>query len=469
MRRCSTSGGRLAFSTDSFVVKPMFFPGGSIGDLAVNGTVNDLAMMGATPLYLSTAFILAEGTPLEDLGRVAMAVGKAAESAGVPLVTGDTKVVDSGSGDGVYVNTAGIGVVPDGVDIGPRRAEVGDAVIVSGDIGVHGMAVMSCREGLEFGTDDPERHRGAARPRRRDAGHRRRRARAARPDPRRGLGQPQRDRPGLRGRHRPRGAVVPDPAGGPGRLRPARARPAPGGQRGQAGRDRAGRPRRRGARGDAPDIRSAPGRPGSAPAWPSTRGWWWRGPGSAAPGSWICRSASSCRGSAEACSCPPPGRCCSRSTPTRRTSSATAGRRARRRCCDHGRWRSWRAGPAGSKAPGAISSSSATATGIADPLDRAVVEAYWVGNDLLEQVDAAALVADLERRFGGQLGGTWQKPVPGRWRTTASRCSRSTRGPGYSRRDGLTVPRSKCLTTAGSALGAWWSSTATRLWSPTSG
>jgi hydrogenase expression/formation protein HypE len=144
--------GRIAFSTDSFVVKPMFFPGGSIGDLAVNGTVNDLAMSGATPLYLSTAFILSEGTPLEQIGRVATSIGKAAEAAGVALVTGDTKVVDSGSGDGVYVNTAGIGVIADGVDIGPRRAAVGDAVIISGDIGVHGVAVMSCREGLEFGT-----------------------------------------------------------------------------------------------------------------------------------------------------------------------------------------------------------------------------------------------------------------------------------------------------------------------------
>lgn len=146
------AGSRLAFSTDSFVVKPMFFPGGSIGDLAVNGTVNDLAMSGATPLFLSTAFILAEGTALADIGRIATAVGKAADVAGVQLVTGDTKVVDSGSGDGVYLNTAGIGVVADGVDIGPRRAAVGDAVIISGDIGVHGIAVMSCREGLEFGT-----------------------------------------------------------------------------------------------------------------------------------------------------------------------------------------------------------------------------------------------------------------------------------------------------------------------------
>ncbi|MEO5851111.1 MAG: hydrogenase expression/formation protein HypE [Nocardioides sp.] len=143
---------RLAFSTDSYVVKPMFFPGGCIGDLAINGTINDLAMSGATPLYLSTAFILAEGTALADIGRIATAMGKAAESAGVQLVTGDTKVVDSGSGDGVFVNTAGIGVVPDGVDIGPARARVGDAVLVSGDIGVHGIAVMSVRTGMEFGT-----------------------------------------------------------------------------------------------------------------------------------------------------------------------------------------------------------------------------------------------------------------------------------------------------------------------------
>jgi hydrogenase expression/formation protein HypE len=109
-------------------------------------------MSGATPLYLSTAFILAEGTAMTDIGRVAVAVGKAAEVAGVQLVTGDTKVVDSGSGDGIYLNTAGIGVVPDGVDIGPGRARIGDAVLVSGDIGVHGIAVMSCREGLEFET-----------------------------------------------------------------------------------------------------------------------------------------------------------------------------------------------------------------------------------------------------------------------------------------------------------------------------
>jgi hydrogenase expression/formation protein HypE len=146
-------GVRLAFSTDSYVVKPLFFPGGSIGDLAVNGTVNDLAMAGARPLVLSTGFILAEGTRLAEIARVAEAMGRAAQAAGVRLVTGDTKVVDAGSGDGVYVNTSGIGLVDDGVDIRPERARPGDVVIVSGDIGVHGVAVLSCREGLEFGTE----------------------------------------------------------------------------------------------------------------------------------------------------------------------------------------------------------------------------------------------------------------------------------------------------------------------------
>ena len=147
------AGARLAFSTDSYVVKPMFFPGGTIGDLAVNGTVNDLAMSGARPMVLSTAFILEEGTPLTEIRRVAQSMGTAALAAGVTLVTGDTKVVDSGHGDGVFVNTAGIGVIDDGVDIAPENATAGDVVIVSGDIGVHGIAVMSCREGLEFGTE----------------------------------------------------------------------------------------------------------------------------------------------------------------------------------------------------------------------------------------------------------------------------------------------------------------------------
>ena len=146
-------GCRLAFTTDSFVVRPLFFPGGSIGDLAVNGTVNDLAMVGARPLCLSTAFILEEGTDLMELGRVADALGAAARAAGVPLVTGDTKVVDAGHGDGIYVNTTGLGLVAQGADYRPGRARPGDVVLVSGPVGAHGMAVLSCREGLEFDAD----------------------------------------------------------------------------------------------------------------------------------------------------------------------------------------------------------------------------------------------------------------------------------------------------------------------------
>jgi len=144
---------RLAFSTDTYVVRPLFFPGGNIGELAVFGTVNDLAMRGAQPLALSTGFVLEEGLELEVLGRIAEAMGAAASRAGVQLVTGDTKVVERGHGDGVYLNTTGIGVVPEGVDIRPERARPGDVVIVSGDIGMHGIAVLSRREGLEFGTE----------------------------------------------------------------------------------------------------------------------------------------------------------------------------------------------------------------------------------------------------------------------------------------------------------------------------
>ncbi len=143
-------GARLAFSTDSFVVRPLFFPGGSIGDLAVNGTVNDLAMSGARPAYLSCGFILEEGVELELVGRIAEALGAAARTAGVEVATGDTKVVEAGRGDGVYLNTAGIGLIPDGVDIRPQRAAPGDVVIVSGAVGAHGVAVLSRRAGLEF-------------------------------------------------------------------------------------------------------------------------------------------------------------------------------------------------------------------------------------------------------------------------------------------------------------------------------
>ncbi|MFF0205690.1 hydrogenase expression/formation protein HypE [Streptomyces sp. NPDC005017] len=149
----SLGGARLAFSTDSYVVRPLFFPGGSIGDLAVNGTVNDLAMSGARAAYLSCGFILEEGVELETVTRVAEALGAAARNAGVEVATGDTKVVESGHGDGVYINTAGIGVVPEGVDLRPQRVVPGDVVIVSGAVGVHGVAVMSVREGLEFGVE----------------------------------------------------------------------------------------------------------------------------------------------------------------------------------------------------------------------------------------------------------------------------------------------------------------------------
>lgn len=142
--------GRLAFTTDSFVVKPIFFPGGDIGKLAVCGTVNDLSMSGARPLYLSLAFIIEEGLPVADLKRVIESVRLAAAEAGVRVVTGDTKVVDQGCADKLFVNTAGIGVVPEGVDIGAANARPGDRVILSGTIGDHGIAVLSQREGLKF-------------------------------------------------------------------------------------------------------------------------------------------------------------------------------------------------------------------------------------------------------------------------------------------------------------------------------
>lgn len=146
-------GERLAFTTDSYVVHPLFFPGGCIGDLAVNGTVNDLAMSGARPLALSAGFVLEEGLETAVLGRVATAMGAAARAAGVRVVTGDTKVVERGKADGLIVCTAGVGVVADGVDIRPGRAAPGDAVLVSGEVGEHGVAILSRREGLEFGTE----------------------------------------------------------------------------------------------------------------------------------------------------------------------------------------------------------------------------------------------------------------------------------------------------------------------------
>ena len=143
-------GGLISFSTDTFVVRPRFFPGGNIGELAVNGTVNDVAMRGAIPRYLSIGLILEEGLPLAELGVIVESMAAAAAHAGVTIVTGDTKVVDRGHGDGVFINTTGIGTLRDGADIRPQRAEPGDVIIVSGNVGDHGMAIMSVREGLEF-------------------------------------------------------------------------------------------------------------------------------------------------------------------------------------------------------------------------------------------------------------------------------------------------------------------------------
>jgi hydrogenase expression/formation protein HypE len=146
------NGSRLAFTTDSFVVRPLIFPGGTIGDLAIYGTVNDLAMCGARPLYLSVGFILEEGLEMDTLRTVVTSMQEAAATAGVKLVTGDTKVVDKGKGDGIFVNTSGIGVIESNVKttIAPASVQVGDAVIVSGDLGRHGIAILSVREGLEF-------------------------------------------------------------------------------------------------------------------------------------------------------------------------------------------------------------------------------------------------------------------------------------------------------------------------------
>jgi hydrogenase expression/formation protein HypE len=149
----NVNGQRLAITTDSFVVKPLFFPGGDIGSLAVHGTVNDLAMGGAMPLFLSAAFIIEEGFPMDELRRVVNSLQRAAEDAGVHVVTGDTKVVEKGKGDGLFINTTGIGLVPRAVDLSADRARPGDKVLLSGSIGDHGIAILAQREGLEFETE----------------------------------------------------------------------------------------------------------------------------------------------------------------------------------------------------------------------------------------------------------------------------------------------------------------------------
>ena len=144
------AGARLAISTDSFVINPLFFPGGNIGELAINGTVNDVAMSGAQPLHLTAGFILEEGLPMDDLGRIVNSFGSAAQKAGVQVIAADTKVVNKGHGDGLYINTTGVGVIPEGVNITANRAQPGDVILVSGTMGDHGIAIMSVREGLTF-------------------------------------------------------------------------------------------------------------------------------------------------------------------------------------------------------------------------------------------------------------------------------------------------------------------------------
>ena len=230
------AAGRLAMSTDSFVVQPLFFPGGSIGELAVNGTVNDLAVSGAEPKFLSASFILEEGFPLAQLAAIVDAMAKAAATAGVKIVTGDTKVVERGHGDGCYINTAGVGVLRAGITVGPHRAQPGDAVLVSGTIGDHGMAIMSVREGLEFESQirsDCAALNGmiaevldAAG----DCG-----ARHARSHARRSGFDAERDCAGFGRGHRDRRDQPAGAARGAVGLRTARARPGLCGQRGQGG------------------------------------------------------------------------------------------------------------------------------------------------------------------------------------------------------------------------------------------
>lgn len=146
------NANKIAFTTDSYVIHPLFFPGGDIGSLAINGTVNDLAMSGARPLYLSVGFILEEGLPMETLWRVVQSLQNAAQTAQVQIITGDTKVVDRGKGDGIFINTAGVGIVEHDQVIAPQSVQPGDAILISGDLGRHGIAIMAVREGLEFET-----------------------------------------------------------------------------------------------------------------------------------------------------------------------------------------------------------------------------------------------------------------------------------------------------------------------------
>ena len=296
-------GARLAFSTDSFVVRPLFFPGGSIGDLAVNGTVNDLAMSGAAPAYLSCGFILEEGLELSRRSAGSPRPGQGrARRPGSRSSTGDTKVVESGHGDGVYINTAGIGLIPDGVDIRPQRVGARRRRDRQRpDRRCTAWRCMSVREGLEFGVEIESDTRRRSRPRRRDARGQPGPPCPARPHPRRSGRRRSTRSPGACGAgHRIVERAIPVPAAGRQRLRDPRPRPAVRRQRGQAGRlrRRASTPRRCSAAMRAHplgaeacvigEVRRRAPRHGRRPH-----------RASAAPASSTCRSASSCPGSAE--------------------------------------------------------------------------------------------------------------------------------------------------------------------------
>ena len=229
--------GRLVMATDSHVVSPLFFPGGDIGCLSVHGTINDVAVMGAKPLWLSAAFILEEGFPLSDLARIVDSMALAARQAGVPVVTGDTKVVERGKGDGVFITTTGVGLLPVGRELSGRRAQPGDAILVSGTLGDHGMAIMAGRDNLGFespivsdtaalhGLIDALLECGADIPC------------AARPDARRPGDDAQRDRPAVGRRHDDSGKGATDQSAGRRSLRISRAGSALCCQRRQTGGD----------------------------------------------------------------------------------------------------------------------------------------------------------------------------------------------------------------------------------------
>ena len=216
--------GRLAFTTDSYVVDPIFFPGGDIGKLAVHGTINDLAMRGARPICLSLAIILEEGMPLDDLERIVISISEACRESGVPIVTGDTKVVPKGKGDKIFINTSGIGIVDEDIDISSQKAQAGDVIILSGTMGDHGITIMTRRAGISAPGQARERHHAPAQA---GAAAACRAARQyphpARPDPGRGRHHPQRDCGQQRPQHRTAGRGPADPSSGPGRLRTARA------------------------------------------------------------------------------------------------------------------------------------------------------------------------------------------------------------------------------------------------------